>query len=77
VAEYSEAAKSFSESERQQALDLAKRAKDVRKIEDHAKKEQELLHLLDDAHAFAVACLFARGPVHKGEPKITHGKDSC
>lgn len=60
-----ESAKEFSESERKQALDLGKRAKDLGNIDDHAARQKETLLLLDDVHDFAVGCLVARGPVHE------------
>jgi hypothetical protein len=64
-----ESAKAFSESERKQALDLAKRTKDLGNIDDLVTRHKETLLLLDDLHDFAVASLVARGPVHKGGPK--------
>ena len=60
-------ADSFTASERKRALALAKRAKEVRRTKDHKRA----LLLFDDLHDFVVACLVARGAVHRGGPKIS------
>ena len=63
-------AKSFTESETAAATSLAKKVIAKHGNKEKAPSAEDLALLADEAYEFAIACLVARGAVHKGPPKV-------